>query len=108
MLASKDAGVEKAVCVLAELSQDEEERLLAESREKAYRDWQASMEGSFSDGMEKGIEKGEIKGKIDDAIILISKYHFSLNSVIKDFGLNDECKTQIIDELNKRNIKYTE
>lgn len=91
MLAAKDAGVEKAVCVLAELSQDEEERLLAESREKAYRDWQASMESSFSDG--------EIRGKIEVVINLVSSNLIDLDTAMDIAKLDKQYKEQIIKKL---------
>lgn len=91
MLAAKDAGVEKAVCVLAELSQDEKERLLAESREKAYRDWQASMESSFSDG--------EIRGKIEVVINLVSSNLINLDTAMDIAKLDKQYKEQIIKKL---------
>lgn len=95
MLAAKDAGVEKAVCVLAELSQDEKERLLAESREKAYRDWQASMDGSFSDGE----IKGKIEGKIEMVINLVSSNLINLDTAMDIAKLDKQYKEQIIKKL---------
>lgn len=62
MIAQKSPELNKAVCVLAQLSQDEKTKLLAEEQEKAQRDYNTSIKGAYDSGIEKGIKKGIEKG----------------------------------------------
>ena len=100
MIETKSPELKKAVCIVRELSQDEETRLQFEAREKARMDYEDRMDGAF--------ERGLIKKGIEDIIILVSKYNIPLNTAMSDFDLDISYKSQIIDELNKRNIKYDE
>jgi hypothetical protein len=59
MVAEKNAEVGKAVAVLMELSEDEQTRLLEESREKFRRDSAARMQGEYERGEKKGEKKGQ-------------------------------------------------
>ncbi|MDR2207447.1 MAG: hypothetical protein LBE22_00510, partial [Azoarcus sp.] len=54
--------IAKAVGRLQELTEDERERLLAESREKWEWDMQAIREHGIKKGLEKGLEKGREEG----------------------------------------------
>ncbi|XID96243.1 Rpn family recombination-promoting nuclease/putative transposase [Paenibacillaceae bacterium WGS1546] len=47
------------------LSADEHVRRLADARDKALRDWNSSMEGSYEEGLTRGIEEGEAKGRVE-------------------------------------------
>jgi predicted transposase/invertase (TIGR01784 family) len=57
-LAEKNPQLKKAVTRLVELSEDEQTRLLAESREKLQRDIAAREYAAAEKGMEKGMEMG--------------------------------------------------
>ena len=57
MLAEKNTAIAEAYDVLLELSSDERERLLAESREKWRRDVEARLADAMTKGLEKGLEK---------------------------------------------------
>ena len=100
MIETKSPELKKAVCIVRELSQDEETRLQFETREKARMDYEDRMDGAY--------EAGGVNQKIKDVIVLVSKYNIPLNSAMSDFDLDISYKSQIIDELNKRNIKYSE
>ena len=100
MIETKSPELKKAVCIVRELSQDEETRLQFEAREKARMDYEDRMDGA--------LERGSIKKGIEDIIILVPKYNIPLNTAMSDFDLDISYKSQIIDELNKRNIKYDE
>jgi predicted transposase/invertase (TIGR01784 family) len=63
MAAAEDAGVGQAMAVLMELSEDERERLLAESREKFLRDQWSREKHQYGMGLEEGLAKGIEKGR---------------------------------------------
>ena len=100
MIETKSPELKKAVCIVRELSQDEETRLQFEAREKARMDYEDRMDGAY--------EAGGVNQRIKDVIVLVSKYNVPLNIAMSDFDLDISYKSQIIDELNKRNIKYNE
>lgn len=108
MIAQKSPELNKAVCVLAQLSQDEKTKLLAEEQEKAQKDYNACIKGAYDSGIEKGIEKGMEKGTITTLIKLIGKYGISVKSAMEDVGLDEKYKEEIINELQNRGIKYIE
>ena len=58
-LAEHDPGVRSACMVLKDLSADEETRLQAEMREKAWRDEMDRLEGAIGLGREQGIGLGK-------------------------------------------------
>ena len=58
MLATKVPEIEEAYNVMKRLSQDEEVRLLYDSREKAIRDEQARLYGAREEGIEIGRKEG--------------------------------------------------
>jgi predicted transposase/invertase (TIGR01784 family) len=62
MVAEKDAGVGQAMAVLMELSEDEQTRLLAESREKFLWDQWGREKHQYSMGLEEGMERGRQTG----------------------------------------------
>ena len=100
MIETKSQELKKAVCIVRQLSQDEETRLQFEAREKARMDDEDRMDGAF--------EAGGVNQKIKDVIVLVLKYNIPLNIAMSDFDLDISYKSQIIDELNERNIKYSE
>ncbi len=100
MIETKSQELKKAVCIVRQLSQDEETRLQFEAREKARMDDEDRMDGAF--------EAGGVNQKIKDVIVLVSKYNIPLNSAMSDFDLDISYKSQIIDKLNECNIKYSE
>ena len=100
MIAQKSPELNKAVCVLAQLSQDEKTKLLAEEQEKAQRDYNACIKGAYDSGIEKGT--------ITTLIKLVGKYGISVKSAMEDVGLDEKYKEEIINELQNRGIKYIE
>ncbi|XID91693.1 Rpn family recombination-promoting nuclease/putative transposase [Paenibacillaceae bacterium WGS1546] len=44
---------------------DEHVRRLADARDKALRDWNSSMEGSYEEGLTRGMAEGEAKGRVE-------------------------------------------
>ncbi len=104
MIAQKSPELNKEVCVLAQLSQDEKTKLLAEEQEKAQKDYNACIKGAYDSGIEKGIEKGIITTLIK----LVGKYGISVKSAMEDVGLDEKYKEEIINELQNRGIKYIE
>ncbi len=61
-IAEHDPGVRSACMVLKDLSADEEMRLQAEMREKAWRDEIDRFEGAMKKGREEGIGIGREQG----------------------------------------------
>ena len=68
MLATKVPEIGDAYEVIKRLSQDEEVRLLYESREKAIRDEQARLYGARREGRREGHREGRREGERDKAI----------------------------------------
>ncbi len=58
-IAEHDPGVRSACMVLKDLSADEEMRLQAEMREKAWRDEMDRLDGAMEKGREQGIDIGK-------------------------------------------------
>ena len=58
----KNEEIKKAKEQLDKISQDENERRLAELREKAVRDEMAIRDSGIKEGYKKGLEDGEKKG----------------------------------------------
>ncbi len=61
----KNKEIKKAKEQLDKISQDENERRLAELREKAVRDEMAMRDSGIKEGYKKGLEDGEKKGFIE-------------------------------------------
>ena len=61
----KNEEIKKAKEQLDKISQDENERRLAELREKAVRDEMAIRDSGIKEGYKKGLEDGEKKGFIE-------------------------------------------
>ena len=59
----KNEEIKKAKEQLDKISQDENERRLAELREKAVRDEMAIRDSGIKEGYKKGLEDGEKKGE---------------------------------------------
>jgi predicted transposase/invertase (TIGR01784 family) len=62
MAAKGDVGVGQAMAVLMELSEDEQTRLLVESREKFLWDQWGRRKYEYDMGREEGLEEGMAKG----------------------------------------------
>ena len=65
MLAKSNPQIRKAVAVVKELSEEEQIRMLAESREKAQWDEYLRMKGAKAEGIAKGKAEGIAEGKAE-------------------------------------------
>ncbi len=97
MIETKSPELKKAVCIVRELSQDEETRLQFEAREKARMDYEDRMDGA----LEKGIEIGKIEDKIEVAAKLIIKLNVDIDKAMEIIDLDKEYKSQVIEKFNK-------
>ena len=61
-VSEKNPAIAQAWGVIKTLSADEEARLLAESREKARRDFEDRYDGAYQDGIREGVLKGKREG----------------------------------------------
>jgi predicted transposase/invertase (TIGR01784 family) len=61
-LTKKNPRIGKAVVILKKLSEDERTRMLAEDREKAWKDQQGRLDFALQQGFEQGREKGREEG----------------------------------------------
>ncbi len=64
-VSEKSPAIAQAWGVLKTLSEDEEARLIAESREKARRDFEDRFDGAYRDGMQEGEQIGEKKKELE-------------------------------------------
>jgi flagellar biosynthesis/type III secretory pathway protein FliH len=67
------------------LSEDERARLLAESREKGRRDFEARMKDAITTGLEKGRQEGELKGQA--AVLALMKEGLSPAEIEARLGM---------------------
>ena len=81
----KNKYIKKAKEKLDEINQNEEERRLAEIRERTIRDEMAIRDSGYIDGKNDGIKEGEKKGKIEGRA---------------------ETKKEMIKEMLKNNISF--
>ena len=58
MLAQKDSGIDQAVSILKDISQDEAMRMLAHNREMAEWSINGRLQAAKEEGREEGIEQG--------------------------------------------------
>ena len=93
MIETKSPELKKAVCIVRELSQDEETRLQFEAREKARMDYEDRMDGAF--------ERGKIEEKIEIAAKLIIKLNVDVYEAMEIIDLDEEYKSQVIEKFNK-------
>ena len=63
-VSEKSPAIAQAWGVIKTLSEDEEARLIAESREKARRDFEDRFDGAYRDGMQEGEQRGKLEEKI--------------------------------------------
>jgi predicted transposase/invertase (TIGR01784 family) len=79
-LTEKNPQIKKAVGILQELSEDEQTRLEAEAREKAWKDEQGRYDFAYNEGIQKGIQQRNLEiaremraaGMSDDQIARIT------------------------------------
>ncbi|MDR0635370.1 MAG: Rpn family recombination-promoting nuclease/putative transposase, partial [Azoarcus sp.] len=93
MLAQKNPQIAQAVSRLAELSQDERTRLLAESREKLQWDIAVKMREADKKGWEKGREKGREEGREEGRLGItrnLLKMGLPLEKIMEATGLTRE------------------
>jgi predicted transposase/invertase (TIGR01784 family) len=99
-----EASIEllKAINVLKKININENERKIAERREKFWRDFKSSVKEGELRGKAEGIEIGEARGKADEKreIALKSlKRGYKIEDIAEDTGLSieeiNELKTQI-------------
>ena len=67
-IAVRNAALESAVCKYKKLTADERIRMIAEEREKAWKDRQAEIKAAKEEGLEQGLEQGEEKGRNEQKI----------------------------------------
>ena len=89
MLAQKNPRIARAVSRLAELSQDERTRLLAESREKLQWDIAVREREAAREARKEGREEGEKKAQLDIARKLLGRGR-PIEEIIEDTGLTGE------------------
>ena len=80
MLATKSPELKKAVGVLKELSADERTRMLAEEREKAWRDEASRLDGARKEGEQIGEDRG--RGEI----LNLLKSGKSPDEILREYG----------------------
>ena len=85
----KNKEIKKAKEQLDKISQDENERRLAELREKAVRDEMAMRDSGIKEGYKKGLEDGEKKEKISIAKNML-KANIDKNTISELTGLTIE------------------
>jgi predicted transposase/invertase (TIGR01784 family) len=69
VVAERNPVMKKAVGILMELSEDERTRMIAESREKEWRDWMSRMDGAKLDGI-KLVARNAISEGLDIETII--------------------------------------
>ena len=91
----KNKYIRKAKEKLDEINQSEEERRLAEIRERTIRDEMAIRDSGYIDGMKDGEKKGKIEGKNEgileakkEIIKQMIKYNMSIENIIKITNLS--------------------
>lgn len=72
-LTKKNPQIQKAVVILKELSADERTRMLAEDREKAWKDEQGRLDFALQRGRTEGRMEGVTETKIETAKKALSK-----------------------------------
>jgi predicted transposase/invertase (TIGR01784 family) len=93
MLTTKNPMIHKAVAKLQVLSEDEQTRLLAESREKLQRDNAARMKDAERKGLERGLEKGREEGRTEGLLAVARKFledNRPIEEIMKYTGLSRE------------------
>ncbi|GHT81140.1 hypothetical protein AGMMS49960_05010 [Betaproteobacteria bacterium] len=89
MLTTKNPMVQKAVAKLAVLSEDEQTRMLAESRQKLQWDIAAGKQAAE----EKGREEGRTEGRLAVARKLLGRNR-PIEEIMEDTGLSkDEIRS---------------
>ena len=88
-IAEHDPGVRSACMVLKDLSADEEMRLQAEMREKAWRDEMDRLDGAREQGIGIGREQGIDIGKKSVAKNLL-RMNIPIDRIIEATGLTHE------------------
>jgi predicted transposase/invertase (TIGR01784 family) len=93
MLTTKNPMIHKAVAKLQVLSEDEQTRLLAESREKLQRDNAARMQDAERKGLERGREEGREEGRTEERRAFARKLledNHPIEEIMKYTGLSRE------------------
>jgi predicted transposase/invertase (TIGR01784 family) len=93
MLTTKNPMIHKAVAKLQTLSEDEQTRLLAESREKLQMDIAARIQDAAEKNLEKGLEKGREEGRADERRAFARKLledNRPIEEIMKYTGLSRE------------------
>ena len=118
MLAKKNPKIKKAFHALIELSQDEETRMMYESREKARRDEHARMQAAIKEGLERGQTEGMAKGIAEgraegmakgiavgrtDTIVETVKTALQMQMKIEDIMKLTKLTREEIADISKRN-----
>lgn len=105
-LAEKNPQLKQAVSRLVSLSEDEQTRLLAESREKLQRDIVAREYAAEEKGREKGLEEGREEGRGEAQLAIARKAlakSLSVETVIAITGLS---QSEILQLQSEGQIKH--
>ena len=96
MAGERDAAIQETVVKLVELSADERERELAESREKWLWDQAALRRAGYAEGEARGIQIGEAKGlqigeaRLREAARKFKQLGLPLDQIAQATGLSAE------------------
>ena len=88
-MAVRNAALESAVCKYKKLTADERIRMIAEEREKAWKDRQAEIKAAKEEGLEQGEEKGRNEQKIEIARNALSM-GLEIGNIAKLTGLSEK------------------
>ena len=94
-LAEKNPQIGRAMARLAELSEDEREYLLAESREKMRRDNAARLNAATQKGLEEGLQKGREETLLTVARSLLG-FGRPVEEIAQATGLSSESISRLL------------
>ena len=92
VLTQGNVAMQEAVCVLKELSADEQMRMLVQSREKFIQDQEARELEEFQKGLERGKQQGLVEGEKNKAIEIVKnliKLNFDIEKISEITGLTE-------------------
>jgi predicted transposase/invertase (TIGR01784 family) len=104
MIAAASPQMREAVGILAELSADEQNRMLYEARLKAERDRVSREVYVAKKAAAEGRAEGRAEGKIKTAANAVKKYKATLSEAMELAELSGEYRQALIDELTAKGI----
>ena len=88
-MAVRNAALESAVCKYKKLTADERIRMIAEEKEKAWKDRQAEIKAAKEEGLEQGEEMGRNEREIEIARNLLNS-GMDVEFVSRNTGLSEK------------------